>query len=620
MRGRLWCVIVTVVMTQVPADAYRGLTACPDLAPFEPTIATGRAARRCERALARAGGRFANRALATAAACLERWQAGSVTGSATDACVGRTVLATGERIDPTHASTAEAVARARARARAKIARACSGVPGVAILGCDATGPALATCVLVDHAEHVDHVLDEIYGDTQPAPDPTARRCQRVLADATRGYVASAQRAFSKCLASRRATAPIGPRCLGVVSDGLVEPPEDDKTARALAEAKERFVRRVRRGCATPAVATLDGCASDVTGVLRCLACVGHREALLLVEGERDGNPAAPTGAFLDWGGLRNPIFALPEQAVKDQALVFAYGSFHLFSSVRFAADDPAAPTAPRYFFRSPDLRSWESFIGEPSLNGPGVGPGSPDVVRQGGQWYMTYQGRDIADPDPNGREIFLSISSDLDLWSTPVQLTMDLVADAPIIDGALGFDGTRFVLGFKDRRRQTFHVARASKAMLDGHWDPPLRALASVDDPIEGFVENYQFVPIDGTWRLVATGRDPDPYRCSDPVFALYTCDHEPFIFTIGGDPTAFASWTAWTHKRRLRIPFEPWNRVMHANTGYLVDWRAYDGFFYLSYAGSDDGDAFELRGHGKIGLARSRDLVHWRLPGDLRD
>jgi hypothetical protein len=37
-----------------------------------------------------------------------------------------------------------------------------------------------------------------------------------------------------------------------------------------------------------------------------------------------------------------------------------------------------------------------------------------------------------------------------------------------------------------------------------------------------------------------------------------------------------------------------------------------------VSYAGSDDGDSFDLRGHGRVGLAR--DLVHWRLPGDLRD
>jgi hypothetical protein len=36
--------------------------------------------------------------------------------------------------------------------------------------------------------------------------------------------------------------------------------------------------------------------------------------------------------------------------------------------------------------------------------------------------------------------------------------------------------------------------------------------------------------------------------------------------------------------------------------------------------ASRDLGACPELRGHGRIGLVRSRDLVHWRLPGDQRD
>jgi len=58
----------------------------------------------------------------------------------------------------------------------------------------------------------------------------------------------------------------------------------------------------------------------------------------------------------------------------------------------------------------------------------------------------------------------------------------------------------------------------------------------------------------------------------------------------------------------------------MHANTGYLNDFRAEDVFFYLTYSGSIDSESFQGRGHGKIGIARSRDLVHWRVAEDLRD
>ncbi len=126
---------------------------------------------------------------------------------------------------------------------------------------------------------------------------------------------------------------------------------------------------------------------------------------------------------------------------------------------------------------------------------------------------------------------------------------------------------------------------------------------------------------IDGTLRIVGTGRDPEPFRCTDhPEFVAYTCSHEPFMCTLAGVTTDLGTWTTWTRKTHLRVPFEAWNPIMHANSGAVHDWRGHDGFFYLSYAGAADGTSFELRGHGKIGLARSRDLVHWRVAGDLRD
>lgn len=39
-----------------------------------------------------------------------------------------------------------------------------------------------------------------------------------------------------------------------------------------------------------------------------------------------------------------------------------------------------------------------------------------------------------------------------------------------------------------------------------------------------------------------------------------------------------------------------------------------------LFYAGSDDSESFGRRGHGKIRVSRSRDLVTWRAAGDRAD
>jgi hypothetical protein len=53
-----------------------------------------------------------------------------------------------------------------------------------------------------------------------------------------------------------------------------------------------------------------------------------------------------------------------------------------------------------------------------------------------------------------------------------------------------------------------------------------------------------------------------------------------------------------------------------HANSVFLCDAQASDGYYYATYAGSDELTAFGGWGHAEIGIARSRDLVHWQVPG----
>ena len=53
-----------------------------------------------------------------------------------------------------------------------------------------------------------------------------------------------------------------------------------------------------------------------------------------------------------------------------------------------------------------------------------------------------------------------------------------------------------------------------------------------------------------------------------------------------------------------------------HANSAYLCDARATDGYYYLVYAGSSELTQFGGWGHAMIGIARSTDLLHWQVPG----
>ena len=80
------------------------------------------------------------------------------------------------------------------------------------------------------------------------------------------------------------------------------------------------------------------------------------------------------------------------------------------------------------------------------------------------------------------------------------------------------------------------------------------------------------------------------------------------------GDP---AAWQRWTQVRELAIPAQPWNDgelLSHerANAAFLIDDRQTDGAFYLLYAGSTEVTSFEGRGHARLGIARSRDLIEW--------
>jgi hypothetical protein len=541
-------------------------------------------------------------------------QAGELTAdAATIPCVPGHRLSNGEYVPPADAATADRVADAGGDLRAGFGRACPG-PRPLSLGTCAVEP---LCIEREHSEHLAHVVAATHGAAGAVADAGARACQRTIASASRTLLLRTMRAHAICLDRRPRARDGARRCLGEVADGAFVEPEDRAAAGRLRAAERVLARRLRR-CTPESLAALEACGRDPAVLASCLGCTLRREAMLLVQAGRGGTAQRPTTHFVDWTAIRNPVLGLEDRAIKDQALVEHDGAFFVFASQRFEASDPNPP-AP-VVFRTADFRAWEHlpWPWSETAEGP-ISAGSPDVVRIDGVWHATFQAEPPATVDPDAREIFHATSLDLLAWSPVVSLTRGLVAN-PIIDGALARAGDGFLLVFKDRVEQRTYVTRTPGAALDGTWLPPLRAVAGSDDPVTGFAENYQLVAIDGRQHAIATARDPEPVRCGHPIYDVYTCSHEPYLYDVPAAGPSLEGWTAWTRRRQLRVPYEAWNRFMHANTGFLSDWRSYDGFFYLSYAGSDDGDSFDLRGHGRVGLARSRDLVHWRVPGDLRD
>jgi hypothetical protein len=164
-------------------------------------------------------------------------------------------------------------------------------------------------------------------------------------------------------------------------------------------------------------------------------------------------------------------------------------------------------------------------------------------------------------------------------------------------------------LGYKygqatGNEKQAFEIAYSASGSLDGPWRLIGRpAISQFGDT----VENYEFLEIDGRWRLIATTNTFD----------------RPYVATLGGAPDNPRSWLDWIDGRVLNIPAEAWNSapgptsVTHevANAVYLCDARALDGHYYAFYAGSNELTEFGGWGHAKIGIARSTDLVHWEVP-----
>lgn len=308
-----------------------------------------------------------------------------------------------------------------------------------------------------------------------------------------------------------------------------------------------------------------------------------------------------------WSHLHNPVLSSPEAGLKDEALVWWAGQWHmLFSEVTGKHAAPGREHWDIASATSPDLARWSPVTPWPAQPG---GLASPDLVRSPqGRFVATYD----APPDEGGAtqaKLYYRTSPDLLHWSGPSRLAPELhpTPSVRMIDPALAWTGNGLVLGYKvgtTNERQSFEVAWSPSGSLRGPWQVLGRPAISVDGDT---VENYEFVVVDGRWRLVATSNTGD----------------QPWMFTLGGPPEDPASWLRWMSGAPLAIPAARWDSgpgipsvsYEPANSVFLCALRTAGGFVYATYAGSQELTEFGGWGHAKIGIARSTDLVQWQTP-----
>ncbi|MFN2503187.1 MAG: hypothetical protein ABR540_02950, partial [Acidimicrobiales bacterium] len=298
-------------------------------------------------------------------------------------------------------------------------------------------------------------------------------------------------------------------------------------------------------------------------------------------------------ATIPWGRLRNPIFSLPDAAAKDVAVRLVDGRWRLlFSHVR---EDP-------FRFRigltsSTDLIGWSDveLWDQPEVGGVA----SPDLTREGaGTYVVTYNShtRDV-DGQP---KLYERRSAAFGSWSEPRRLAPSVrpLPGDRLIDAALAHTRHGLFLGY-NHQEDRFEMAWSPSGSLEGPW----RRIGVADT---GAFENYQFLQVDGVWHVLGT---------TVPV-------HRELLYRLDGPPERPESWLRWKLVRQLEVPAESWNRDQGdgrgfelANAAFLCDARPLDGYWYLFYAGSTELNRFGGRGHAKIGIARSTDLVRWEVP-----
>ncbi len=333
-----------------------------------------------------------------------------------------------------------------------------------------------------------------------------------------------------------------------------------------------------------------------------------------------GSGAAPQVA---WAQLRNPILSEPTAGVKDQALVWANGSWHMLFS--YVTNDVPTPGAEHWDIASatsPDLATWSAPVPWPAQAGV-LGVASPDIVRSpAGAFVVTFDSNPGSTSGGQSK-LYYRTSTDFETWSAPQPLALSLHPGPGdrMIDPTLAWTGHGLMLGYKygiastgpphrsARARigpgsQHFEVAWSPSGSLNGPWTYVGRPDVVVDGDT---VENLEFVAVSGRWRLVATSNTFD----------------QPWMFELSGNPALPSSWLHWTGGRMLDIPGQSWDSgpglssvdYEHANSVFLCDVSAADGEYYVTYAGSNELTHFGGWGHAKIGIARSTDLVHWHVP-----
>jgi hypothetical protein len=320
-----------------------------------------------------------------------------------------------------------------------------------------------------------------------------------------------------------------------------------------------------------------------------------------------GALAAPAGAgsksFLNWKDLRNPVLSYPHWSIKDCAMAWRDGTFYVFFSAFYLDHGRVRSHVVEVSTKNFKIYSNPIFNFDGEKAG-WVGMCSPDVQKLGNSWELSFNswGDDPKRPD----QPFYMTSRDLVHWSRRHRLATNLTAGRRVIDLSVTRTGQGYYAVWRQGREgnaRRIHPRFAAARKLSGPWHfvgSGYVELRMADGKENGMIhENYEFLRIGGVLHMLS-----NDYLGNAGGEYLYTLLNpaQPLL---------------WGKGFELAIPDQSFNRMVRCTAAALYDWRKRDGYFYFLYAGRNEERTYLHRGWNRLGLARSKDLIHWIPAGD---
>ena len=300
-----------------------------------------------------------------------------------------------------------------------------------------------------------------------------------------------------------------------------------------------------------------------------------------------------TPRVIDWAALRNPIPSFAHVGVKDQALQWSGGAWHMLYSAMTEGGSPTAVHFSVAISSSAEPQRLDLATGHrpkrcvtrhrPRSRGT-VHRHLPDTVRP----RVPHEQRRLAAllvPPPTPSRTG---------WRAAM-------IDAPLRSPVTGSSWVSRPGPCRSISRSPGPPASAAGSVSYGRPD-----IVVYHDT----VENYEFVSTGGVWRRVATSNTLD----------------QPFLFTLGpGDPSVASTWLDWVdgpaaHRPEPTVRLGPRHLQRRLRARQLcLSLRRTTRRGLLTYAGSTELTRFGGWGHARIGIARSQNLINWQAAGQHR-